>query len=116
ITSSVHRFQMKAATTHVIDIVTKNSGSQPWFGGGGPNSVNAGYRWVDGGGILPIEGNRAQLSRGVLRPGEADSLRLRVTAPPNRGSYRLWISMVQEGVAWFYDRAATPLALDVMVN
>jgi len=117
ITSQVHEFQVKARGAYTVDINVKNTGTQPWFGGKDAMSVDAGYRWVDDkGNVLPIEGNRAFLDRSMVQPGESDALTLQVVAPPNPGSYTLRISMVQEGVNWFFDRGATPLSLQVTVQ
>ncbi|HEX4169521.1 MAG TPA: FkbM family methyltransferase [Bryobacteraceae bacterium] len=117
ISSHIHELRAKAGSTFSLDIDTKNTGTQPWFGRAISAPVNASYRWLDGGGnVLPIEGNRAHLNRPVLRPGESDRLKLPVAAPPNPGSYILWVSMVQEGVAWFYDKGAKPLVLSAKVD
>jgi len=117
ITSPVHEFQVKAGGTYTVDISTKNTGTQPWFGGGQAMTVDVGYRWFDTkGNVLPIEGNRTQLDRPAVQPGESERLKLQVGAPANPGSYILWISMVQEGVAWFYTEGAKPLILQVTVD
>jgi len=117
ITSPIHEFQVKPGGTYTIDINVKNTGTQPWFGGRQATSVDAGYRWLDSkGSVLPIEGNRAVLDRPAVQPGESDELKLQVVAPPDPGSYTLWISMVQEGVTWFYLQGAKPLVLQVTVE
>lgn len=119
ITSPIHEFHIKAGGTYTIDIRVKNTGTQPWFGGKAQAmTVDASYRWVDDKGnvLTSIEGNRVQLDRPVLRPGESDALKLPVLAAVQRGSYTLWISMVQEGVAWFYDKGTKPLVLQVTVD
>jgi hypothetical protein len=117
ITSSIHEFQVKPGGSYTVPISVKNTGTQPWFGGKQATSVDAGYRWIDGkGNVLPIEGNRAELDRPSVQPGESDQLKLQVTAPPDPGSYTLWISMVQEGVAWFYAQGTKPLVLQVAVK
>jgi hypothetical protein len=119
ITSPIHQFRVKAGDTYTLDIKVKNTGIQPWFGGNAqPMTVDVGYRWVDGKGnvLTAIEGNRAQLDRPVLRPGESDAIKLEVKAPPNAGSYALRVSMVQEGVAWFHDKGTKPLVLQVAVD
>ncbi|MGA8599125.1 MAG: hypothetical protein WB676_30780 [Bryobacteraceae bacterium] len=119
ISSPVHEFQIKAGGTHTIDISVKNTGTEAWFGGQAkPMTVDVSYRWVDSKGnvLTAIEGNRTQLDRPVLRPGESDALKLAVTAPPNPGPYSLWVSMVQEGVAWFYDKGAKPLIIKATVD
>ncbi|MGA8599126.1 MAG: FkbM family methyltransferase [Bryobacteraceae bacterium] len=115
--SSFSQFRMKAGETYAVDISVKNTGTQVWYGRAQVAPVNASYRWLDNtDNVLPIEGNRAFLTRAVVRPGESDALKLDVTAPPDPGSYKLWISMVQEAVSWFYDRGAKPLVLQVTVD
>jgi hypothetical protein len=117
ITSPVHEFQTKVGDTYTLDITAKNTGTEPWSGGQKAMSVQAGYRWLDSkGNALPIEGNRAALDRPVVQPGESDTLKLQVAAPSTPGSYTLWVSMVQEGVAWFYIQGAKPLVLQATVN
>ncbi len=117
ITSSIHELRVEAGVTYTLHITVKNTGTQPWFGSSQSAPVNASYRWLDtDGNVLPIEGNRAQLTRPIVRPGESDDLKLQVMAPPHPGSYVLWISMVQEGVCWFYAKGTKPLALHVTVD
>jgi hypothetical protein len=117
ITCPVHEFQVKTGGSYTLDINVKNTGAQPWFGGAQPMMVAASYHWLDKGGtVLPIEGNRAQLNRPTVQPGESDQLKLQVVAPPNPGSYTLSVSMVQEGVAWFNTQGAKPLVLQVRVE
>lgn len=112
ITSPVHEFRVRPGGTYIIDINVKNTGTRPWFGGGQTTWVSASYRWLDSqGNVLPIEGKRTLLDPPVVRPGESEQLKLQVIGPPYPGSYSLWISMVQEGVDWFYRRGAKPLVL-----
>lgn len=118
ITSPVHEVTLKAGSEYTLEIAAKNTGSEPWIQqGAGEMPVNAGYRWVDAkGAILPLEGTRANLTRSVLKPGETDRLRLTIKAEPAPGTYSLWVSMVQEGVAWFYDKHAKPLVVHVTIT
>lgn len=117
ITSFVQGFRVKAGGTYCVDISVRNPGAEPWFGETTAAPVNASYRWLDSNGNpLRLEGNRAFLPRAVIQPGETEQLKLHVAAPPNPGSYRLVISMVQEGVAWFCDKGANPFALEVIVE
>jgi FkbM family methyltransferase len=114
ITASVPKLDVRAGGVFNVTITVKNTGAEPWFSGAHPAPVNASYRWLDGqGNDLLIEGNRSSLEPPVLRSGENISLTLKVNAPPNPGSYQLLISMVQEGISWFYNRGATPLILPV---
>ncbi|HEX4169522.1 MAG TPA: hypothetical protein VHZ55_29010 [Bryobacteraceae bacterium] len=117
ITSPIHEFQVKAGGAYEVDISAKNTGTQPWFGGGDAMSVDVGYRWLDSNGsVLPMEGKRTQLDRAAVQPGESDQLKVQVVAPSKPGSYMVWISMVQEGVVWFYAQGAKPLVLQVTVD
>jgi hypothetical protein len=118
ITSPVHEITMKAGSNYTLEIAAKNTGGEPWIQQGtGEMPVNAGYRWVDHkGAVLPFEGTRANLSRTVLNPGETDHLKLTIKAEPTPGTYNVWVSMVQEGVAWFYDKHASPLVVRVTIT
>ena len=117
ITSPIKNFEVKAGETYSLPITVKNTGTQAWHDGQGPMTVDAGYRWEDSDGkLLEIEGNRAVLGRPILQPGESDTVHLMVAAPPKPGFYTLNVSMVQEGVAWFYTQGGTPLSLTVKVS
>lgn len=117
ITSPVHDFQVKAGGEYTLNVNVKNTGSQPWFRDAPTAPVRLSYRWFGTDGkMLPIEGQRALLSTPVLKPGDSDAMKLKVTAPPSPGSYILRVSMVQEGVNWFYDRGAKPLDLQATVS
>lgn len=116
ITSPTNEFQVKAGQNYTLDITVKNTGTQPWMSGTGPQSVDAGYRWFDSAGkMLFIEGNRAFLNA-TVPPGGSESLKLVVVAPSTPGQYTLSISMVQEGIAWFFNQGATPLKISVNVT
>ena len=108
---------MKAGSTIALDIVVKNTGSEPWFTHAAVAWVEASYRWLNSKGeVLAIEGERTSVDPHVVQPGESRQVTLKVVAPPNPGSYTLWVSMVQEGVAWFYGKGAKPLALPATVD
>lgn len=117
ITSNTSQIKIRAGTTYRLQIEVTNTGRQSWFREGQGIPVNASYRWLDSqGNTLPIEGNRAKLGDPIMRPGDRNSLELEVAPPPLPGSYTLLLSMVQEGVAWFIDQGAVPLALPVTVT
>jgi hypothetical protein len=68
------------------------------------------YHWINEAGVEVVEGPRQILPCG-LRPREWAATILSAKAPPNPGRYRLRISLVQEGVAWFDQRGGRPLEL-----
>lgn len=109
--------EMSAGETVSMSIVVENTGIEAWYGNLQQAPVNLGYRWFGSdSGLLPIEGDRAALGQSCVSPGERITLALRVVAPPKKGSYKLSISMVQEGVAWFYSKGAEPLDLQIEVR
>ncbi|MGA8594666.1 MAG: DUF1698 domain-containing protein [Bryobacteraceae bacterium] len=117
ITCGITELELKLRETYTLEINVKNTGIQPWFRGqGGATSVTAGYRWRDDERNGGFAANRALLNRPVIRPGESDRLQLQLAPPSTSGSHTLWISMVQEGVDWFYARGAKPLFLRVKVG
>lgn len=116
ITALVTNLRLRAGGSCEVPIEATNIGTEPWFRTIPSRPVNVGYRWLDSqGNVLPIEGNRAALDRDVVQPGQSCRALLTVTAPPVPGAYQLWISMVQEHVAWFHERGAKPLILPVTI-
>ena len=117
ITSSLTDMRFRLGESCELRIKATNTGTEPWFNASSSFPVNVGYRWLDKqGNVLSIEGNRAPLSRDMVEPGQCCDVSLLVEAPPIPGVHQLWISMVQESVAWFYERGAKPLILSVTVD
>jgi hypothetical protein len=83
-----------------------NASGAPWSAAGLPRRAGelrtaAACRWLDAAGhALPDEPERSLLPRDVA-PGEALAMTVRTTAPRQPGSYRLYVTLVQEGVGWF---------------
>ena len=117
ITSAIHEFRVKRGENYDFDITVRNTGIEFWCGGGQAMTVAASYRWFNSEGVnLPVEGKRTQLNCSVVKPGESDTLKLRVVGLSTAGFYSIWVSMVQEGVNWFVDKDAKPLVLRVQVE
>ena len=117
ITSAARHFAVKALDTYLLDIEAKNTSTQTWFGDSQIAPVKASYRWVDKEGhFLPTEGERSPLGKYLVPPGDSCKIELRILAPAEPGKFELWVSMVQEGVAWFCDRGTKPLVLQVTVT
>jgi FkbM family methyltransferase len=117
ITSPIRNLRLKAGGSCEIGIEARNTGTEPWFRAVQTTPVNVGYRSVDTrGNVLAIEGNRAALDRDIVEPGQCCRTSITVTAPTSPGLYELWISMVQEAVAWFHERGAKALILPAVID
>ncbi len=92
-----------------IAVTLANAGTEGWSKTGdgvGRGHVSLSSRWFDAGGGMVAEGPRQRLPRD-LAPGESVALSLRLEVPRvPAGSYRLEVSALQEGVAWFPDANA----------
>ena len=78
-------------------------------------AVTVGYRWVNKGTVLPFEGTRAYLTHD-LAPGESETVTLQVMPQAPPGAYDVWVSMVQESIAWFMDKGTNPLILHAVIQ
>jgi FkbM family methyltransferase len=117
ITSPDKHLELPLHSTYALAIDVTNSGRECWSVGNPACPVTVGYRWMNSAGsILPVEGNRAQPENDTVPPGQSIRIQLPVQAPDAPGSYTLLVSMVQEGVAWFMDRGAEPLAVPTTVS
>jgi hypothetical protein len=79
----------------------RNTGVQVWPSLG-RNPVCLSYRWFAADRLLVADGLRTPLP-GDLTAGSSVTLSLQLQVPDEPGEYRLQISLVQEGVAWFVD-------------
>jgi cephalosporin hydroxylase len=73
------------------------------------------YIWVKDGRPLPIEGDRTPLPHAV-QPSETIALDASVLAPVDPGKYTLRVTLVQEGVTWFYHVGASTLDLPATIS
>jgi hypothetical protein len=99
-----------------IRFKVKNLGSVTWPAVGTKDfryQINMGNHWILDG--VASEDSRAVMS-GDLPPGAETDITLAVKAPAVPGDYILEIDMVHEGVTWFKERGAEPLALRVRVR
>lgn len=51
-----------------------------------------------------------------LAPAETEAVEVRLTLPPERGHYHVYISPIHAGEGWFYQRGATFLLVDAFVE
>jgi hypothetical protein len=117
ITSASSLTMLSITERATILVSVKNLSDERWTYKGiyerGTNRVGLGFHWLDRDGKAIQEG-RALLPND-LDPGSSVVLKVSVQSPSTPGDYKLRFSMVREHVAWFYDRGASPLVLNVKV-
>jgi F5/8 type C domain/Ig-like domain from next to BRCA1 gene len=102
------------AAQFTFNLKIRNDGGHIWAAGGA-NPVRIGYAWFDGGNqpVLVAQDIRTALPSDMA-PGDEAVVTASTVAPDHPGRYRLRWSLVEEGIAWFYDRGAR--SLDVSVD
>jgi lipopolysaccharide transport system permease protein len=64
-------------------------------------------------GTLVIDGERKPLH---LAPSESRNIEMDIALPPEPGEYNIFISVMREHVAWFYNEGWPFLLVDILVN
>lgn len=62
---------------------------------------------------LVVDGERTPLD---LKPGESRALEMMIETPPEPGEYCIYVSAMQEHVAWWYERGWPFVLIDVVVD
>jgi lipopolysaccharide transport system permease protein len=74
----------------------------------------AGYHLFDDPtGTLVVDGERTPVD---LVPGGVQPFRMQIATPPEPGEYSIYVSAMQEHVAWFYEQGWPFLLITVVVN
>jgi hypothetical protein len=109
--------EMQAGKPTELTLTLKNPTSETWPAGTGPVTVNIAYHWVTADGKpVVFEGVRTRLPHDIA-PGESITLNnVGVLAPPNPGTYRLQVTLVQETIAWLEWKGGKPLTVPVTVR
>jgi len=102
-----------------IPVTVKNVSNVPWpcktaSDEKSTNRVTLGYQWLDSTGKA-IKDGRVMLSDDLF-PGSSITLEAKVQAPSEPADYALRFSMVQENVAWFHNKGAVPLIINIKVQ
>src|SRR5205085_11106141 len=106
---------MTFATTSRRGLAIPNTSSFTWPAGGS-TPVHVSTHWYTATGNLAVWGGpRAALLADVAR-GAVAIADVRGNAPLPKGSYRLAIDLVLEGVSWFSTQGVSPLSLAIEVN
>jgi lipopolysaccharide transport system permease protein len=88
-----------------------NRTSEPWLP---ENGWAAGYHLFDEPtGTLVVDGPRTPLR---LAPSEARTASFEIALPPEPGQYNIYVSVMQEHVAWFYEQGWPFLLIDILVG
>lgn len=100
----------------VYTVEVKNDTDQIWSKirpYGNRCAINMGYKWFDENDNEVLEGRTNLINS--IQPFSTELEKVLVRYPSKAGRYILKISMVQEGIAWFFDRggAYTELVVDV---
>lgn len=107
--------RLRAGATVTYQVKVTNQGSAPWPSSG-PMLVCCCYHILNTEEETVVwDGERAALPRDV-GPGEQASVSVAVTLPANPGNYILRLTLLQEGVAWFDERGATPAQIPIEVR
>jgi hypothetical protein len=110
---------LEAGGQRVFQVKVRNTSPQTWPARGqidGKFWVKLGGRWLKAeDGKIILDDARATLPHDI-EPGAEVELSLIVTAPQKAGAYTLEIGMLQEQVAWFHQKGASPLRFVVQVK
>lgn len=105
----------RAGASFRARIAFENAGGLGWHGGP-PNTIAAGYHWLDRRGNPIVWDGFWQPVGRPLAPGEQTEVALEVRAPLPPGRYRLAFDLVSEGRFWFEEIGNVPLSVDVDVR
>lgn len=104
-------------STVQVRLSVRNLSDRPWPARG---PVRLAYQVLDSSAeSLLLESERTSFTHDVPPGGEAEAnltIELPARALPNRGTYRVIVSPVEDPVAWFYQRGSECLELDVEVD
>lgn len=107
----------KAGQKGKANFVLRNTGRKKWLAAG-PNMMRLGYHWYtsDNQVVPAAEDIRASLPRDISTGEEVQLKNVEFAAPLKPGKYTLQWNMVEEGVAWFSDKGAKALTIDMTVG
>ena len=114
--------EMIASRTYNVTATIKNTSDQTWPSkgkDGGPfNLVAISYHWLPPEGKEPIvwDGARTPLPHDI-GPGESISIdNIHIVAPKDTGSFRLQLTLLNEGVTWFDAHGGSTIIVPVTVH
>lgn len=101
-----------------VTVRVKNTSDTAWpvrgRAGDGIFQVNLGDRWLQGDKEVRVD-ERVFLPRAV-KPGEEVEMPFVMIAPDAPGEYTVEVDMLQEGVAWFFQKGSQPARVKIRVE
>ena len=100
----------------VFNVSVLNTSGSPFMKSRGVGEIHMSYHWLNDKGQVIQDGIRNKL-QAVVKPNESHQMDMIVKYPNEPGDYRLILSLVQEGYAWFYqagDKGA--FSMDVRIH
>lgn len=113
----VSGFPLTAKVNSSITIPAKvyNHSTTPW--GEGKYPVRISYHWLDQDEKMAVfEGQRTAPGPKGIAPGEFCKINININMPEQPGKYKLQLTLVQEGVAWFETSGFKPTVCDILVE
>lgn len=103
---------VKVGERVVVAVKVRNTSGRAWPAKG---PIRLGFYWTDSAGEA-LKGTEGRSLLGMdIAPGQTADFQCEVKTPEKPGEYVLVWDMVEEHVAWFGKRGATPLTLPVKV-
>jgi hypothetical protein len=86
----------------IITLELTNTSEASFVSGRNAGNINMSSNWINDQGIAVTDGERSALPIELL-PGQSTTVTVISHLPKDKGHYRLKLSPVQEGCAWFYN-------------
>lgn len=98
-----------------IKVRVSNAGLEAWHAHG-EHPVLLCYHWKNPTGDIHVyDGVRTRLVDAEIAPGMTFEQGMTIAPPGKKGTYRLVLTLVQEGVCWFEDRGFSHAEMDIDV-
>ena len=98
-----------------VPVSVRNTSNFTWRSSG-DHPVRFAYHWFDKDGRKIVHDGERTLLAEDLPAGATAKLMATVIAPSSPGEYTLRLTFVQEGIAWFYEKGAKPVEIEVRVE
>jgi hypothetical protein len=108
--------KVKCNEEFFLSVLIRNGSKDDWRGLDDPQAVIASYHWYDEHAKKVVYGGmRTHIPQEVIKSGTTIECKMVVLAPQHSGSYTLELTILQECIQWFEDKAFIPASLNVLV-